>query len=86
MLALHAVCNSHAFVSCYSTKGMFMKLPSTDARVVRSFLEKGIWIGTYSSHARGSVLKNTCRTDVSAIESFVKSFNDFFICFSKRMI
>ena len=61
-----AVWSSRAFVNCYSTNGMFMKLPSTDANVVRSFLEKGIWIGTYSSHARGSVLKNTCRTDVSA--------------------
>ena len=55
MLALHAVCGSRASASFYSIRATCMKLPSTDARVVRSFLGKGIWIGMYRSHAMESV-------------------------------
>ena len=66
ILALHAVCSSRASASFYSTSVTYMKLPSTGVRVVSNFRGKEIWIGTYSSHARGSVLKNTCRTDVRA--------------------
>ena len=50
--------NSRDSVSYSNISETFMSRLGLDAVVVRSFLEKEIWIDMYRSHARESVEKN----------------------------